>query len=159
MSFKPMTVGVVPAVDLYAEELDRIAELLYTEALDRIAELEAELAERTRERDEAIRRADCAMVLVAEMESGNSTLRNAGVIALERAEKAEADRDAAIRRAEAAEEDAERLDWLDARCARDAGHTMMNLGAAVSTGLLPPQRGPFNARAAIDAARAQELHR
>ncbi len=61
-----------------------------------IAALEADLAERTRERDEAIRRADCAMVLVAEMESGNSTLRNAGVIALERAEKAEADRDAAI---------------------------------------------------------------
>ena len=66
------------------------------------------------------------------------------------------ERDAAIARAEAAEKDAGRLDWLDKQCGRDSGYTLMRLSADVSTGYAHKMRGPYTARAAIDAAMSGE---
>jgi len=100
---------------------------------DRIAELEAELAERTRERDEARRLYQTTY------------------------ERLKAERDAAIKRAEAAEEDAERLDWLAANPREATVRVGGDMKIAVFWGVSAAPGTTM--RAAIDAARAQELQR
>lgn len=78
---------------------------------------------------------------IAELEDANCTLRNSGITALERREAAEAERDAAIKRAEAAEKDAARYAGLkriarridfDGLCVSDMAQLDRRLDAALA---------------------------